>query len=201
MKCDILVIGAGIIGVSSAYHLKKRNPKKRVVMIDKFSSAGSGNSSKSQAAFRNIFTSKENYLLADSTINAFIHYQNCMGYDIKLRQIGYLWLFSKNQYTNLKSIFRTIKGRGADIKTFSRKELEQIIPHLRTNFSGDKDAELMDLEPVDIGVQGIKCGCIDASALIQCIEREFLKLGGETQYNVEAKRLILKPPLLSLVEV
>jgi glycine/D-amino acid oxidase-like deaminating enzyme len=118
-----------------------------------------------------------------------------LGYDIKLRQIGYLWLFSKSQYTNLKSIFQTIKGRGADIKTFSRRELEQIIPHLRTNFSGDKDAKLMGLEPVDIGVQGIKCGCIDASALIQSIEREFLKLGGETHYNVEANRLILKPKI------
>jgi len=33
MECDVLVIGAGILGLSSAYYLKKENPGKKVVVI------------------------------------------------------------------------------------------------------------------------------------------------------------------------
>ena len=32
---DILVIGAGVLGLSSAYHLKRLNPDKEILVIDK----------------------------------------------------------------------------------------------------------------------------------------------------------------------
>jgi glycine/D-amino acid oxidase-like deaminating enzyme len=193
MQCDILIIGAGVLGLSSAYHLKKRNPSKKIVVIDKFSGPGQGNSSKSQACFRNIFTSEVNFLLADSTINAFSHFQNTLGYDIKLRHIGYLWLFSDNQYKNLDSIFKTIRKRGASTKTYTREELMKNIPTLVLDFFGDEEAEIMGLESIEIGILGTNCGCIDADAMVRCYEREFLKLGGITQYGVTAKDLLLKP--------
>jgi len=33
MDCDVLVIGAGILGLSTAYHVKLGNPGKRVVVV------------------------------------------------------------------------------------------------------------------------------------------------------------------------
>ncbi|HEX9913912.1 MAG TPA: FAD-dependent oxidoreductase, partial [Candidatus Bathyarchaeia archaeon] len=71
MDCDILVIGAGVLGLSSAYHMKLRDPTKKILVIDKFSGPGQGNSAKSEGGFRNIFTSETNYLLADTSIDAY----------------------------------------------------------------------------------------------------------------------------------
>ena len=94
MDCDILVVGAGILGLSSAYHLKKLNPDKEVLTIDRMGSPGQGNSAKSEGGYRNLFSSDVNYLLADSTIE-FMHYlDGVLGYDFRMDQIGYLFLYS-----------------------------------------------------------------------------------------------------------
>ena len=36
---DIIIVGAGIIGMASAYHLQKNNPDKKILIIDKESGA------------------------------------------------------------------------------------------------------------------------------------------------------------------
>jgi len=191
--CDVLVIGGGILGFCSAYHIKKNDPEKSVVVIEKFGGPGQGNTAKSEGAFRNIFASKTNFDLVDSTIDCFFHLQNDLGYDLKLAPIGYLWLFSKAQYGHVEKAFATMQRRGVELRTFTKGDLNRMIPDLVTDFEGDEEAELLGLEPIDVGVQGIKCGSIDADSLVRCYEEEFLKIGGEVRYGTEAKRLILKP--------
>lgn len=193
MDCEILVVGAGILGLSSAYHLKAGNPDKRVVVVDRYGGPGQGNSAKSEGAFRNLFTSEANYLLADSTIDWFSHLEHNLGYNLKLAHIGYLWLFSKKQHNGLKGAFDTMRERGVELRTLEKENLNRMVPDLVTDFEGDEEAELLGLEPIDVGVLGAKCGIIDADALVRCYESEFLKLGGEIRYSTEATRLILKP--------
>ena len=43
---DIIIVGAGIVGMSSAYHLQKNNPDKKILVIDKEPGAGRGNTQK-----------------------------------------------------------------------------------------------------------------------------------------------------------
>ncbi|MBN2333995.1 FAD-binding oxidoreductase [Candidatus Bathyarchaeota archaeon] len=192
MECDILVIGAGVLGLSSAYHMKKRDPSKRIVVIDKFGGPGQGNSAKSEGGFRNIFTSSTNYLLADSSIDAFKQLEE-MGHDLKLEFMGYLWLFSQRQYDNVKPAIDAILKRGDSVRVLSLDELKETVPCLVPEFGDDEEAELLGVEDVAVGVFGEKCGGLDADALVRAYEEEFLKLGGEVMYNAEAERLILKP--------
>jgi FAD-dependent oxidoreductase domain-containing protein 1 len=193
MECDILVVGSGVLGLSSAYHLKLRNPDSRVVVIDRSGGPGQGNSAKSEGGLRNVFTSEANYLLTDSTIDWFSHLQNDLGYDVKLHYIGYLWLYSEGQYNGLKSTLDAIQKWGAELRTYEKEELKRMVPDLVTDLEGDEEAELLDLEPVYKGVLGVKCGCIDTDALVRSYEAELLKLGGELMYSTEAKKLILRP--------
>ena len=193
MECDILVVGAGILGLSSALYMKQENPSKRVVVVDRFGGPGQGNSAKSEGGFRNLFTSETNYLLADSTIDFLVHLQGEMGYDIKLNRIGYLWLFSEEQYDRLSDAFRRIEGRGTETETFDRAELERMIPDLVTDFQGDEEAELLGLNPVDVGVLGRKCGSVDADSLVRAYEQELLRAGGEVMYGTEVRGLTLRP--------
>ena len=191
MECDVLIIGGGVLGFSSAYHMKRRKPDDKIVLIDRLGGPGQGNSAKSEGAFRNVFTSKTNYLLADSTIDAFTHFQQDLGYDMKLNRIGYLWLFSEEQHRRLKPVLDSMAGLGVELRFFE-EELSSIIPGLVTDFTGE-EAEILGLEPVDVGMQGVKCGSIDADSLVRCYEQMFLKAGGEVVYGAEAKRLILEP--------
>lgn len=192
METDVLIIGGGVLGFSSAYHMKQRRPDERMVLIDRLGGPGQGNSAKSEGAFRNVFTSKTNYLLADSTIDAFNHFQHDLGYDLKLEHIGYFWLFSDEQHRRLKPVLGSMARLGVELRFFD-EGLTDMIPGLVTNFTGDEEAEILGLEPVEVGMQGVKCGSIDADLLVRCYERMFLDAGGEVVYGAEAERLILEP--------
>jgi glycine/D-amino acid oxidase-like deaminating enzyme len=190
MNCDVLVIGAGVLGLSSAFHIKRQNPKKTILVIDKLSGPGQGNTAKSAGGFRNMLASKENYLLADSTIDWFFHLQNELGYDIKLAQVGYLWLLNESKHLELKDAFNKMASRNIELKFFEKDELQSLIPDLNPD---PNDDELMGFESIDVGVMGIKCGTVDTDALAKSYESEFLKIGGQTSYNTEATELILRP--------
>jgi FAD-dependent oxidoreductase domain-containing protein 1 len=192
METDVLVVGGGVLGFSSAYHMKRRRPDDRIVLIDRLGGPGQGNSAKSEGAFRNVFTSKTNYLLADSTIDAFTHFQRDLGYDLKMENIGYLWLFSEEQHRRIKPVLDSMTRLGVELRFFD-EGLTDMIPGLVTDFTGDEEAEVLGLEPVDVAMQGVKCGSIDADSLVRCYERMFLEAGGEVVYGADAEKLILEP--------
>jgi len=193
MKCDILVIGAGILGLSSAYHLKKQNPEKRIIVIDRLAGPAQGNTSKSAGGFRNVFTAGSNLPLAESTISWFKHLQGELGYKVGFAHTTYLWLLSEKRHREMKDSFRTAESKGVDFKVYDEKQLNKMIPDLNTDFSNDSEAELMGLTPIKIGVQGLNCGIIDTDALTKAYESLFIKLGGETLYNTSAQKLVLQP--------
>jgi FAD-dependent oxidoreductase domain-containing protein 1 len=195
MKCDILVIGAGILGLSSAFHLKKQNPEKRIIVIDRLAGPGQGNTSKSAGGFRDIFTAGSNLPLAESTISWFDHLQGEQGYKVGFAHTTYLWLLSEKRHREMEDSFRTAESKGVDFKVYEEEQLNQLIPDLNTDFSDDDEAELMGLTPVKIGVQGLNCGIIDTDALTKAYESLFLELGGEIQYNTTAHKLELKPEI------
>ncbi len=183
------------MGLSTAYHLKRQDPSKDIVVIDKYAGPGQGNSAKSEGGFRNMFTSSTNYLLADTSIDCFFHMQKELGYELKLETIGYMWLFSEDQYTEIMPAIEHMKQEGVELTVYKRDELETLMPALMTDFGDDEESELLGLKNVDYGVFGKKCGSLDADALVRAYEAEFIKLGGKVQYNTEAKKLIVSPEL------
>jgi glycine/D-amino acid oxidase-like deaminating enzyme len=186
-----LVVGAGVLGLSSALHLKRRNPRKRVTVIDRLGGPGQGNTAKSAGIFLNLFTTEINRLLGDSTIDWFFHLQKDLDYDLDLRQCGYLYLLDEDRFRKLRGPVEEMRGNGVEVETFNRDELAGMIPDLVTEL--DDEAELMSLKPVDYGVLGVKCGSVNTDALARSLEAEFMKMGGEVSYNTEAERLIVEP--------
>lgn len=187
-----MVIGAGVLGLSSAYHLKRLNPEKSVLVIDRLGGPGQGNTAKSAGVFLSLFTSEINYLLANSTIDWLYLLQNGLGYDLKLAKYGYLLLLDGARHDKLRGPIERMRRMGIGVQTFEKEELQQMMPDLVTDF-GEEETELMGLEPVEFGILGEKCGSVDADSLSRSIESEFLKLGGEVRYNTTAKRLIVRP--------
>ena len=191
MICDILVIGAGVMGLSSAYHLKRRNPKKRVVLVERLGGPGQGSTAKSAGCFRNLLLSGTNRLLAEATIDWLRHIQSETEHDVKMHETSYLYLLGRSQHAKRKPQFEEMAEAGVELKIYRPDELKALIPDLVIDFGGDEDVAMMGLEPIEAGVQGYKCGSVDTDSLSRCLEALFLKLGGEVYYNTSADRLIL----------
>ena len=190
-RYDVIVVGAGIIGMATAYHVLRTNPGKRILVVEKFAAPGQGNTAKSAGAYRNVFSSNTNFLLADTSVNYFLDISD-KGADVGLEKAGYLWLFTKEQYEKYKPIFEQMMQNGVELRFLNQDELKQILPDLCLK-PDDEEAQMMGLGEIHIGVFGKKCGFIDADRLTRYYEQEFKKLGGEIRYNTEVKKLIVEP--------
>ncbi|MBD3160216.1 MAG: FAD-dependent oxidoreductase [Candidatus Lokiarchaeota archaeon] len=199
---DIIVVGAGILGVTSAYYLQKNNPGKDILLIDKMAAAGQANTAMSAAAVRNMFSSNTNQLLTDTSVNFIDHIQNEIGYDVTFEKVGYLWLLSKDQFDH-PSVRRWIERmRGADIhcRVHEKDELKDKIPALNVDFEGDEEAELMNLEEVEYGLFGGDCGVLDPTSLVEFYLDKFKDISNVSpRFGVNVERLLLEAvPTLDL---
>lgn len=190
--CDVLVIGAGILGLSISYHLKKNNPNKDVLILDRFGSVAQGNTARSNAMFRNTFTSKDNILLADTSIDSYLEVQS-NGMDLGLKKCGYLWLMSERQLSSSESNLQKLKRMGIELREYSKQDLADLLPTLRSEFAGNEEAQLMGIEDVAAGIFGVKCGRIDPSKLANYYRERFLTIGGKISLNTSALSLIVEP--------
>ena len=94
MNFDTIVIGAGIIGSSTAYHLQRLSPKMKILLLDRNSKVAGGNTSKSAALYRNLFSSKISQVLSTSSIS----FYETIADKIALKDIGYFWMLSKKDW-------------------------------------------------------------------------------------------------------
>jgi FAD-dependent oxidoreductase domain-containing protein 1 len=192
VEYDVLIVGAGILGLSTAYHIKTQNRSRNVLVVDKAGGAGRGSTAKSAAAFRCFFSSSTNFALADSSVEFYKHLQDDLGVDLKMRQCGYLWCFQEDAYLSLLPTLRDLAAKGFEYQEYSSEELADYLG-MRTDFEGDQEAAQMNLGNVHKGLFIPKAGLIGAPQLVKFYESEFQKLGGKTEYNVEVTQILVEP--------
>ncbi len=193
---DIIVVGAGVIGVAAAYYLQKNSPDKRILLMDRLAAAGQANTAMSAAAVRNMFASSTNQLLTDTSIKYFEHVQEDIGYELMFEKIGYLWLLSDAQFNNesVKIWIKRMEASGIHNKVYDKRQLKEMMPGLNVNFSGDEEAELMNLKEVGYGLFGGDCGALDPTRLVEYYLGEFKKLCNcKPRFGVNVKSLLLEP--------
>lgn len=189
---DALIVGAGIIGLSTAFHLKSRNPELNILVVDRLGAAGQGSTAKSAAAFRCLFHSRTNFALADSSAEFYKHVQDDLGFDLKLKWAGYLWMFDEDGYRKTLPVLKDLAERGFKYTEYDEDELAKKLG-MHTNFVNDEEAKTMGLGNVHKGIVIPKAGLIDVDSLVKFYESEFLKLGGKMQYNTAVREIIVEP--------
>jgi len=194
LQFDVLVIGAGVLGIASAYHLLSNNRSKKILVIDDLGDVGQAGTGRSAAMFRNTFTSPDNQVLASTSIDYYLNVQEKIGVDLGLQQLGYLWLMSDRQFKiNAKNIER-MTGNGIKLKIYSKEDLEHSIHGLTTTFeSSNVNAAAMELENVDGAVFGVKCGKLEPDKLTRFYYDRFIALGGHCQFSTRATKLLVEP--------
>jgi glycine/D-amino acid oxidase-like deaminating enzyme len=192
VECDVLVVGAGVIGLSTAYYIKSANTGLSVLVVDKFNAAGQGSTAKSASAFRCLFSSYTNYVLADSSVEFYSHLQEDLKVDLKLLWVGYLWLLNEKSYEDVSPVLKGLSAKGFSYKEYDAGDLACKLD-MQTDLSCDEEACLMRLGNVYKGIFIPKAGIIDADCLVKFYEEEFLKLGGKIEYGVKVENLIVEP--------
>jgi glycine/D-amino acid oxidase-like deaminating enzyme len=189
-RYDVLVVGAGIIGLSSAYHIKVKHPDLSILIIDRNAAAGQGDTAKSNAALRDTFTSTVNRTLARSTLEFYKHVQFDLGFNLNLDMVGYLWLLNKQQSRGLEEIEVEMRRQGTRFRVYGVSELAAMIPDLVPSPSSQQ-SKLMGLEEVEKGLFGVDCGTVAPELIVNFYENELKKLGVEFRFHTEATSLRL----------
>jgi FAD-dependent oxidoreductase domain-containing protein 1 len=188
---DIIVVGAGILGLACAYHLKENNSKLNILVLDRLSDVGQANTARSNAMFRNTFTSKDNRILSDTSINFYLDITR-KGADIGMKKTGYLWVMDERQMSQNQRHVQKMIDTGMEIRSYSKEDLGKVLPSLRTRFDSE-EAKIMKLHDVAGGVFGIKCGRLDPDKLSRFYSERFIALGGKIVFNVDAISLLCEP--------
>jgi FAD-dependent oxidoreductase domain-containing protein 1 len=181
-------VGAGILGLSCAYYLKKNNQQKSILVIDRFRDIAQGNTARSNAMFRNTFTSIDNLILSDSSIDFYLTTQ-MSGVNLGLRKSGYLWLMSERQLSLNEKYVEKMLQNDIELKRYDRHDLKRMVPSLVTDFRSE-EARLLKIPDVAGAVFGMKCGRLDPEKLSRFYANNFLRLGGKIAFNTDVKRLV-----------
>ena len=216
MKEDILwdyvFVGAGILGTISAKYLKERFPNKQILVIDKNSSTGQGNTVRSNAAYRNIFDTDLNVLLSTASINYYKHLESNKGVNLELQELGYLWLLTEEQYQekytkNIRinsdsgsyeqiSLIQFLQKNTINFEFLSQQELGTVFPEVKTQFSDEEKSEYLglnlELKEIQHGFLGRQCGVLNPDLVVKAYEKMFRELGGQFYFDIEVTRVLLK---------
>src|SRR5512143_692052 len=91
-RADVVIVGGGVMGASTAFHLAEAGVTNVVLLEADQLSCGS--TSKSAGGVRLQFSDETNIALALRSMDAFERFGTRPGADIGLRQVGYLFLLT-----------------------------------------------------------------------------------------------------------
>jgi glycine/D-amino acid oxidase-like deaminating enzyme len=184
---DVIVVGAGITGLASAYHIKRNNPDMSVCLVEKEKTYAQGNTGRSAAGFRDTFTSEMNYILSSSSIEFYKHVQNKLGFNLGMDSCGYLFLLESGKLDSpaIKKVMSRSRG-----KIISASAVE----NSGINTKPEKDvAEMMNLPEIGGGFLGENCGIIEPDLICSFYDSELRKMGVELKYGTKVNSLSLAP--------
>ncbi len=179
MNFDYIIVGAGVVGSSIAYHLKNAMPDSNILLLDRNHTAGAGNTARSAALYRNFFSSVTSRMLAGSSITYYLG----LGDKVQLDPIGYLWLFSEEQWANSQKAIGQLDPKKDKFEVLDRAAISDI---LRINHQAKGS-----FPDVDKGIYCRMCGSISGMALAQHYAAAFKSIGGKVSFDTDIKSFIL----------
>jgi len=132
-RFGVIIIGAGIVGASIAYHLA-RNGRTDVVVLEKESAAGMGSTAKAAGGIRAQFSSSINIELSRLSIEQFERFPQVMGVPVQFTQAGYLWMATTPAHLRLFEANAALQRRhGLQIELLDRAGVAKKAPYVRSD--------------------------------------------------------------------
>lgn len=130
---DAIVIGAGVIGASIAYHLTKLGVGD-VVILEKEAMAGMGSTSKAPAGIRVQFATPINVRLSLKSMEILETLDEEMKEQVNYAKPGYLFMTAKREnWEILQELMKIQRKEGAEVREVSQAEIKEIAPYAFTD--------------------------------------------------------------------
>ncbi|MGP0017310.1 MAG: NAD(P)/FAD-dependent oxidoreductase [Candidatus Sulfotelmatobacter sp.] len=137
---DIVILGAGVMGASIAFHLAKRAAGK-IVVIDK-DYAGRGGSGRSSALVRMHYSYPPEVQLALISLRMFQNWQQLIGQPGDFRKTGFVRIVHPHETERLKRNVAMQRRLGANVELIDKNNLHELEPDWNVD-----EVELAAYEP------------------------------------------------------
>ena len=174
----IVIIGGGIMGVSTAYFLAKRG-QKDVILVERdlLAQASTG---LCVGGIRQQFSHPANILMSQETIRQFRHFEKEFSTKIDFHQAGYLFL-TKEQPTweAFGECVKIQRRYGVPVEVLSPEEVKQRWPYL-------------EVENLKGGIFGSEDGYVDPYDVTMAIAKKTRKMGIPIHERTEVTDILLE---------
>ena len=125
-QTDVVVVGAGIIGSSCAFHLVSRGL--RVTVVEAFGGPAEGSSGKSFGSIRGQWADPLNIELSWQSICAYRDFESRYGFDVGYRPSGYLFLVHESDWPAHLETVELQRHHGVPVEVLSTAAAQTITP-------------------------------------------------------------------------
>jgi sarcosine oxidase, subunit beta len=130
---EVVIVGAGIMGASIAYHLAARGCAD-VLILEKEETEITGSTARSAAGVRHQFSSEVNVRLSLYSIERLKRFAEEIGGHSGLQQVGYLFLINDQAAWEQYRASAAMQNRlGARVEVLTPEEAARFIPETRTD--------------------------------------------------------------------
>ncbi len=126
---DIVVIGGGVIGCSTAYNLARQGAR-NVVLVER-NEVCSGGTAKSCAICRTHYSILPNLVHAVESLKIFENFADVVGGEAGFHRTGYIILGPEAHRAPMQAVFRAQNEHGIDTATLTPAEAHRIHPLLQ----------------------------------------------------------------------
>ena len=131
---DVVIIGAGVMGASVAYHLARRGCRD-VLVLERFGASGLGSTGKATGGFRCQFTTEVYVRLSLLARERLRHFKEEFGVDPGYRPVGYLFMVkTAAQLQSLRDAMAVQRAAGLeDVHEVNTDEIRRLSPEVRAD--------------------------------------------------------------------
>ena len=184
---DVVIVGGGVMGTSTAYHLAKKGVK-NVVLIEKEPFFGIMSTGQCAGGIRHQFSSEINIRFSIESIRMLERFPEEMDQDIDLRFTGYLFLLTHQE----------------DVETFRQNVALQHSLGIMTHWLEPEEiarmVPLVNIEGVLAGTFYERDGLCDPSSVVQGYVKNARRLGAKLFTETEAVNIRMKGDRIVAVE-
>jgi sarcosine oxidase, subunit beta len=184
-SADVVVIGAGANGCSTAFHLAKAGV--RNVMVIEQNHIGAGATGKSGALVRMHYTNEHETRLAVESFKYFENWAEMVGGDCGLNQIGLFVFTPPEHYNDLEANVAMQREVGAETYLLSAEEAAEIDPSVSLH-----DVTHVAYEP--------RSGYADPNATAYSFARAAMDLGVRFKLDTPVTRIVTEGDRVTGVE-
>ncbi|MDA4123782.1 MAG: FAD-dependent oxidoreductase, partial [Thaumarchaeota archaeon] len=183
-KYDVVIIGAGIHGLSIAYYLAKNHGITNVAILDKVY-LGGGNSGRNTAIVRANYMTPEGVRFYSESLKLYEELSKDLDYNLLLSQIGHISLAHTDSAVN--GIWRRAevnKAMGVESRVIYQDEIKKRIPAI--------DMSQRPRYPIKAGLYHPPGGMIRHDAVVWGYARGAERLGAEIHTRTEVTAIDVK---------